>query len=329
MIVAGMLISLLFYLFIPQGNFGQYISEGIIISILVTIAIWEGNLRLDAWLNRRYPWMGNPIRRIFLQGIFSFIYSSLAMILVSYITHLIIGKEPIGGNETMILMSLILSFMISLMLLSFEVGSQFFTHWKASLTEVERYKAESLQAQLRNLKNQVNPHFLFNNLSVLSSLVYKDPDKAVGFIDQLAKVYRYSLDSGQEELTTLRQELKFIESYIFLLKIRFESGITVVTETSSGSLDKLLPPMAIQLLLENAIKHNEASAERPLLISIASDDDLLVVSNILQPRSQGEPSSGTGLNNIKERYRFFTGRTVEILKSEEAFTVKLPLLQAS
>ncbi len=326
MIIAGMLISLLFYLFIPQGSFEHYLTGGVIISILVTIAIWEGNLRLDAWLNRRYPWISNPARRVVLQGILSFIYSSLAMIIVSYITHLIIGKTPAGGNETMILMSLILSFMISLILLSFEVGTQFFRQWKTSLTEVERYKAESLQAQLRSLKSQVNPHFLFNNLSVLSSLVYKDPDKAVGFIDQLAKVYRYALDSGQNELSTLQQELKFLESYVFLIKIRFESGISVKIETNPESLRKLMPPMALQLLIENAIKHNEASTENPLLISIIADEETLVVSNLLQPRKQREPSSGTGLNNIMERYRFFTARPVEVLNADNRFTVKLPLL---
>ena len=196
--------------------------------------------------------------------------------------------------------------MMSILLLSIEISTQFFRHWKNSLVEIEKYRAESLQAQLQNLKNQINPHFLFNNMSVLSSLVYKDQDKAVEFINQLSKVYRYLLDNQNNELVTVEEELTFIRSYIFLLHIRFDQNLIIKTEVKKEDRTWLIPPMALQILIENAIKHNEASSEHPLAISIISEDEKLVVENNLQLRSQHEPGSKTGLENIRARYKFFT-----------------------
>ena len=196
--------------------------------------------------------------------------------------------------------------MMSILLLSIEISTQFFRHWKNSLVEIEKYRAESLQAQLQNLKNQINPHFLFTNMSVLSSLVYKDQDKAVEFINQLSKVYRYLLDNQNNELVTVEEELIFIRSYIFLLHIRFDQNLIIKTEVKKEDRAWLIPPMALQILIENAIKHNEASSEHPLAISIISEDEKLVVGNNLQLRPQHEPGSKTGLENIRARYKFFT-----------------------
>jgi LytS/YehU family sensor histidine kinase len=213
--------------------------------------------------------------------------------------------------------------------MSAEIGIQFFKKWKRSLLEIEEYKAQSLQAQLQNLKNQVNPHFLFNNLSVLSSLVYKDQDKAADFIQQLSKVYRYLLDNNNNELVTLEDEMKFIESYNYLLQIRFDKNLIVDTHIQKDELQKMLPPISLQLLMENAIKHNEVSSEWPLKIDIFTQDDVLVVKNNLQTRTNQEPTSKTGLKNIQQRYAHFTKREVEVIISESEFTVKLPLIKLS
>jgi LytS/YehU family sensor histidine kinase len=176
------------------------------------------------------------------------------------------------------------------------------------------------------LKNQINPHFLFNNLSVLSSLVYQDQDKSVEFINQLSKVYRYLLDNQSSELVTVEKELVFIQSYIFLLHIRFDRNLHILTDIRKEDLGRFIPPMALQILIENAIKHNEASSEHPLSISVVSDGEQLIVTNNLQLRPQHEPSSQTGLQNIKDRYRFFTETPVAVLENELSFIVKIPLL---
>jgi len=165
-------------------------------------------------------------------------------------------------------------------------------------------------------------------MSVLSSLVYKDQDKAVDFINQLSKVYRYLLDNKDRELVTLEDELAFIRSYTYLLQIRFDTNIKFAIEVENNALQKLLPPMAIQILVENAIKHNEISEELPLSIVIKNTGDVLEVSNNLQLRINSEPSSKTGLQNIKDRYSYFTDKPVEIIESTHSFVVKIPLLHS-
>ncbi len=223
---------------------------------------------------------------------------------------------------------LVLGIIISFTILSIELSTQFFSKWKLSLLEVEKYKAESLQAQLQNLKDQVNPHFMFNNLSVLSSLVYKDQDKAVDFINQLSKVYRYVLDSRNSELVTLGEEMTFIKSYTYLLQIRFDRNLDFKMDIPESCLQFLLPPMALQTLIENTIKHNEVSTEAPLHVSIRFEQGKLVVKNNLQLRSNVEPGSKTGIQNIRQRYSYFTEETVDVETSESMFTVRIPLLRA-
>jgi len=195
--------------------------------------------------------------------------------------------------------------------------------------ELERYKTESLQAQLQNLKNQINPHFLFNNLSVLSSLVYKDQDKAVDFINQLSKVYRYLLDNRTSELIRLDEELAFIASYTNLIQIRFGESIHFKIAVGADFFNKMIPPLALQILIENVIKHNELSPEHPMTVYLTAKGNTLEVKNRLQPRINTEQSTGTGLQNIRERYRFFTGLGVEVQTGPENFSVTIPLLNAS
>jgi LytS/YehU family sensor histidine kinase len=294
-------------------------------AIIITIIVWEGNLWIDHWMNFHYPWVSKTSQRILLHLPAALIYSALTL----YFLMLFYNTQVCGLDaEHMKLMkaSLIISLMISTILLSFEIGGQLLKGWKLSLVEVEKYKTESVQAQLQNLKDQINPHFLFNNLSVLSSLVYLDQDKAVDFINQLSKVYRYLLDNKSSELVRLSEEMKFIDSYIYLLKIRFDKNIRFDLQVDKDKLNKLIPPMSVQMLVENAIKHNEVSAELPLTISITTMEDILEVSNTFQARTHIEPSSKSGLKNIQDRYRYFTERPVVIQHDEKQFIVQIPLI---
>jgi LytS/YehU family sensor histidine kinase len=165
-------------------------------------------------------------------------------------------------------------------------------------------------------------------MSVLSSLVYKDQDKAVDFINQLSKVYRYLLDSGSCELTTLEDEMQFLQSYTYLLNIRYSPNIHFEIAVSEDALKTHIPPMSVQLLIENAIKHNEISSAAPLTISIRSEEMWLIVENNLQLRSTVENGSGTGLKNIRSRYQYFTDSEPEVTATETHFHVKIPLLKA-
>lgn len=328
MIIVGIVISFLLDFIVKPNDVDSNRFLGIFISVVITIAVWEGNLRIDDWMNFKFPWVEKPGRRIMIHLLVIILYSGL----IIYVSMLFFNKYvcvlPAANKEAFMITSIIMGIMVSLIILPIEIGTQFFGYWKNSLIEVEKYKTESLQAQLQNLKNQINPHFLFNNMSVLSSLVYKDQDKAVDFINQLSKVYRYLLDNKDRELVTLEDELAFIRSYTYLLQIRFDTNIKFEVNVDNNSLHKLLPPMAIQILVENAIKHNEISEEQPLTVTIKSIDDVLEVNNNLQLRTNNEPSSKTGLKNIKDRFSYFTDKPVEILENTTSFSVKIPLLHS-
>ncbi|MBN1339934.1 MAG: histidine kinase [Bacteroidales bacterium] len=186
---------------------------------------------------------------------------------------------------------------------------------------------ENIISQFESLKAQVNPHFLFNSLNVLSSLIYIDQDKAAKFVRQLSRVYRYVLDFKDKDLVKLKDELPFLESYIFLLKTRFDKNLVVETDIAPGDEEMMVAPVVLQLLLENAIKHNVISKNKPLTISIKSGNNEITVRNNLQLKSSTEGSSKIGLNNIKKRYEYLTGRKIDILNDENFFAVTIPLLE--
>jgi two-component system, LytTR family, sensor kinase len=328
MVIVGISVSLLLDLLKVSNKHEHGRILGFAISVAITIFIWEGNLIIDRVLNRHFPWEKNPIKRILVHLPLAVVFSAIGIYLSMQAFNTFVCPLPAEIVDEFMLNATILGVLISIIILSTQIGAQFFVNWKTSLLEVEKYKTESLQAQLQNLKDQINPHFLFNNMSVLSSLVYKDQDKAVDFINQMSKVYRYLLDNRSTELVTLSDELTFIRSYTYLLKIRFDTNIIFNFDLEADKLHQMIPTLALQILIENAIKHNEVSSEQPLTISATLQDDMLVVKNNLQLRTNKEESCKTGLQNIKDRYRYFTEHQVEVIQNNTSFIVKLPLLKA-
>jgi two-component system LytT family sensor kinase len=326
MLIAGILIAFLINILVPFSSPDHIFINDVSASIIITMIIWEGSLRIDSWLNIKYPWVEHVPKRILIQFLITLVFSSFSVFFPMLMFNKFVCTLPIEKEAIMLVISISIGVLVSFLILTIEISAQFFNNWKASLVEVEKYKTESIQAQLKNLKEQVNPHFLFNNLSVLTSLVYKDQDKAAEFINQLAKVYRYVLEQNEHELVTLQKELNFIESYIFLLKIRFENSLQIEISIPENEKSKLIPPMCLQVLVENTIKHNELSIENPLQVRIYFENDYLVVSNNLQVRKNNEPASKTGIKNICSRYQHFTDRKAEIIETADAFTVKIPLL---
>lgn len=194
--------------------------------------------------------------------------------------------------------------------------------------EKEEIEKGIAQAQFESLKNQVNPHFLFNSLNVLSSLVHIDPTLSEKFIDQLARSYRYLLEQKDNELVLLKTEIDFVQSFTFLLKIRFEEKLQVNIKLSAGIMQYYVAPLTLQLLIENAVKHNIISTESPLIIDIYNEGDrYLVVSNNLQIREQQLPSTGVGLKNIKDRYKLLTQTPTEFNIENNKYIAKVPLLK--
>lgn len=189
-----------------------------------------------------------------------------------------------------------------------------------------RLQKENFEAQLQSLRSQVNPHFLFNSLNVLGSLIQQDKKRALKFKDRLADLYRALLDHGEHQLISLKQELEVAHAYIYLLKTRFGNSIKFEEDIPESSLEMQIPPGSLQMLLENAIKHNGSTRKKPLLIQIYITKELLIVRNNLQPRLEKIESTRTGLKNITSRYSYLTNKEVEIEKAEKEFVIKLPLL---
>ncbi len=205
-------------------------------------------------------------------------------------------------------------------------GRGFFFSWREEAVNVEKLKSERLSSKFESLKNQVNPHFLFNSLNALTSLVHKDPELSEQFIKKLSDVYRYVLDSQDKEVVSLGEELSFTESFIFLQKIRHGDSLEVTVNIPKAALEKQVPPLAFQMLIENAIKHNIVSEAKPLKIEVSVSDHWLVVSNNLQRRKDVENTSGLGINNIKMRYEFLSNQSIMIDETPDEFVVRIPLL---
>jgi two-component system LytT family sensor kinase len=191
----------------------------------------------------------------------------------------------------------------------------------------ERSEKEAALSQVEALKHQLSPHFLFNSLSILTSMVHEDADLSEQYIKQLSKVYRYILEQRDQELVSLKTELEFIHSYTFLLQIRFENKFDVVIEITPSQINQYrIAPLTLQLLVENAVKHNRMSVQEVLRVRIYCQNDVLIIENPWQPRDQTELSTGVGLRNIINRYALLTKRTISYGKQGESFVVKIPLL---
>ncbi len=194
-----------------------------------------------------------------------------------------------------------------------------------SIIENERLKKEKLHARLESLKQQISPHFLFNTLNTLSTLTKESRVKE--YISEISNVYRYLLQYKESDMVSVSDELKFIDSYLYILRERFEEGLMVNIQIDNKVQSTMLPPLALQTLVENAVKHNIVSVSRPLCISIVNQNDFIVVSNNIQARqSLGYESSQSGLNNINERYKLLANRDIVIEQTEQEFIVKLPIV---
>jgi two-component system LytT family sensor kinase len=195
--------------------------------------------------------------------------------------------------------------------------------------QAEQLRKENALAQFEALKNQVSPHFLFNSLSILSSLVHVDASLSEKFIDQLSKAYRYILEQKDNETVPLKTELDFLKAYAFLLKIRFENKFDVEISIIDQEGEKYrIAPLTLQLLIENCVKHNRMSEKEPLIVAIFIKGDYLIVVNPVRRRTEIKKmtSTGIGLANIKKRYQLLTKNPVQIDQDEELFTVKIPLI---
>jgi sensor histidine kinase YesM len=300
-------------------------------TVLYSTGLWLTNGFVVEWLNRRYAWSTQPLRRLLLTLAVSLGGSVLVIVLMNAVLLLLLHKplERLWSNDVywQILIPLIITVIISL----FNHSRAFFLQWREAAVRAERLEKETAVARLDSLRRQVDPHFLFNSLNALTSLVEEnDPARAVRFIRQLSQVYRYVLDSESQELVPLAQEVAFAESYLYLQKTRLGDALAVEMNLPPAALQAFfVPPLALQLLLENVVKHNAAFQAQPLHVSVTLDAaaQTLTVRNTRRPRrlAPGE-SSGLGLKNLAARYAFLTDKPLAAGEEAGEFVVSLPLL---
>jgi LytS/YehU family sensor histidine kinase len=202
----------------------------------------------------------------------------------------------------------------------------YFRQWKDSLQASERLKKEHTISQLEALRSQVNPHFLFNSLNTLASLIPEDPKRAVGFVQELSKVYRNVLEQKEQQVITLEEELNHLQSYLFLAGQRFGESLQITIEVAPENRRLFIVPLSLQILAENAIKHNIVSRNKPLIIEIHASPGHISVRNNLQSKSGKLEGTGTGLQNIRERFRLTFGKDIDVSQTDTSFMVTLPLV---
>lgn len=286
----------------------------------------EGSLFFDRYLNKKNPWYSNPQKRLFIQIGVIILWTFISIGIPFTVWYFINGQSLIYPKAPVIIFICSVVFLIGF--ISISIAINFFKQWKKTLLEAEHYKQEKLKSDYRVLQNQVNPHFLFNSLNVLISEIKYNPKTAQDFTRKLSKVYRYVLQSKHHDLISLKKELEFIDSFIFLHKVRIGDALEYVVNISDEIVHKQIPPLTLQILIENAIKHNIANEENVLKISIESDaNNTLIVSNNLQIIDTVD-STYTGLSNLSKRFELLKKDGFTYGKQEEKFVVSIPLISA-
>mgnify|MGYP003583733982 FL=1 len=326
----NIIVSLFIFLIDPGEKTFERYSITFLISGMYTFFIGLGNGFLNDYLDSKFSWTEETRKRTIAAIVGTLVMNIALVYFCNYLNFIVIqGKNPekfFNGE-----MNFINWFFINFAIMISAIGHArgFMAAWKNSTKkEVVEQKliAKSANAQFESLKNQLDPHFLFNSLNVLDSLIEENPVQAQRFTNSMSKIYRYVLEQKDKELVSVEEEIDFAKTYCELLKTRFEDAVTFDFNISEEDKKGFVVPLSLQLLLENSIKHNFATSSKPLNIKIFTEKGNLIIENNLQTRELPNTSTGVGLANIVSRYNLLTERNVFVEKSEAFFRVKLPIL---
>lgn len=292
--------------------------------LVIALLLWFGNRQLTVRLDKRLPWSRFGNWRFFIQLILGLAYLLFLVNTIYYGIKISLTDDP-PTTEQLIVMN-VWGAAIFIPIYSLYFSLHFLRHWRNSELAVEKSQKERIRSQLDSLRNHLDPHFLFNNLNILSSLIDKDKQSSKAFIEKFAEVYRALLNTKSDDLIPLADELEFIQAYMYLMRVRFENHILFDVAIDAEAGQKLIPPLTLQMLIENAIKHNLITEEKPLRIDVATQNGYLIVRNTLFATKTPAAAGGSGLDNIQQRYAHFSDRPVIIRKTDHHFEVHIPLL---
>jgi hypothetical protein len=296
--------------------------------VLGTVVVWNVYRWGIIFSRRRYPDLGQTGQRVLYQvGWFIFFSSVIRVSQTALYHYFSLWPDEDYFQFRPYFFNTLVSVAGTLQIAAFYEGLYLYRRWRVSYTETVELKKVNLQNQINALKTQINPHFLFNNLNSLSSLITVDAELAERFVDQLSSVYRYLLQQNSRDLCALKEEMQFIDAYFHLLKTRFGNGIFMHVDVADAYLHHSIPPMTLQLLVENAIKHNITSVSRPLTIKLFTNESgRLIVENNLRPKTMAVESNRIGLQNIMMKYKLLDQSEVTVTMDDEKFVVGLPLI---
>jgi two-component system, LytTR family, sensor kinase len=296
-------------------------------SLCIGLSLFS-NATVFTYVERRYiSWIDHPTRSILIAIFFHLTYSTIVIFIFNWLWFVILSDHTVSSfikQEWLIILG---QYIILIIITSILYANSFFKVWRHEAIQNERLKQEAIALQYQVMQNQVNPHFLFNSLNVLGNLIDIDPPRAKEYTIQLAGFYRSLLQLKDQEIIALHREIDFVKRYVYLQKIRFGEGFHVEINLNDGISGELIP-LSLQMLIENAVKHNEISKEHPLWVSIGYNmNNSIFVENNINPKMDKEHSNNIGLVNLKERYLYLTGSDVIISNENDKFRVTLPLIK--
>lgn len=295
-------------------------------SLVYTTSFWTFNRYLMIALRKRFNAFSQTLKRFTIQSITIIlgvpIISTIITLMMRVVFELLGTKDLF---EPTFFQGLSSTYILSFAVIMLYDTIYFFHKYKEAIVEKEQIQLAHIQGQLENLRNQINPHFLFNSLNTLMNLIPNNPDRAMNYLDKLSKFYRYTVSNQEQQLVPLKTELENVTIYTDLLKERFHDGIQINLPENIEYEAQILP-LCLQLLIENAVKHNIVSKKKPLQITLKNEDDYIWVENNIQKRIHQVKSTGMGLKNIRERIAFFSDQPLLVEESTDSFKVGVPLI---
>lgn len=330
-IAIGMVIFIIL-LFVDMAGgtaftWNRYLLIKFLFVMLYSVTLYTANSFIFDFFDRAYGKVIMNAKRIVLGFLTSFSVSVGIIFLLRVFEDVAVEGESFEEFlATESISNYYVSMLITLVITILVHAFYFYKRYQETKVKEQKIIAGTASAQFETLKNQIDPHFLFNSLNVLSSLIEENPDNAQRFTTSLSKIYRYVLEQKDKELVSVQEELSFAKTYMSLLKMRFENSVSYEAPKDILNPDAWVVPLSLQLLLENTIKHNVVSPQRPLHVRIYEEDGYLIVQNDLQKKEVLQDRRGVGLQNIVNRYAILTTRKVVVEETEKYFTVKLPVL---
>lgn len=329
-IIANVIFIVILISYYVKGSsvfFDDKLFEGYLDTLVYAVTIYLANAYVWIYYNKKHGAGLFTLKNLVIGFCGNIVISILAILMVRVVVHVGFGNMSLTmflatENSSFYYIAFLIALVLTLIFYSFF----YYRYRQENKVKEQKIIAGTASAKFDALKNQLDPHFLFNSLNVLTSLIEEDPAQAQKFTTSLSKVYRYVLEQKNKDLVTVDEELEFARTYVRLLKMRFEDSIIFHIPDQSSSPEAKIVPLSLQLLLENAVKHNVVTSNRPLIIKVFEQNGMLWVSNNLQEKQVVNKSSGVGLHNIQQRYQILTDKKVIINKTASEFSVQLPML---